>query len=381
MYNFDKVIERRGTDSMKYDNPRVADTVLPLWVADMDFQIPTEATEALIESAKHSIFGYTIPKEDYDRAVINWFATHFGFESKAEWIVKVPGVVFALAQAVKAFTQEGEAVMVQRPVYNPFVTAITSNRRKLVDSPLIYKDGKYHMDFEDLERKISENDVRMFILCSPHNPVSRVWSMDELTEVGKICRRHNCLIISDEIHCDITFEGHTHHMFPFLDNTVICTAPSKTFNLAGLQNANIFIPNEDLRARYKKELYSSGYNQLNTMGLAASKAVYEHGHNWLIELRKYLQGNYEYLKTFFAENIPQVKVIEPEGTYLIWLDFNAFGLSQEKLDDILLNEAQVWLSSGTSFGPQGKGFQRINIGCPRSTLNTALERIGGVAWT
>ena len=383
MYNFDNVIERRGTDSLKYDYAKergIPESALPLWVADMDFQIPPEAKEALIKSAKHSIFGYTITKDDYNQVVIDWFAKHYSFQSKADWIVQVPGIVFALAQAVRAFTQVGEAVMIQRPVYYPFMSVITSNNRKLVDNPLVYHNGRYHIDFEDFERKIVDNDVRMFILCSPHNPVSRVWTIAELTEMAKICQRHNCIVVSDEIHCDITFPGHTHKMFPSIDNTVICTAPSKTFNLAGLQNANLFIANEDLRKRYLKELDCSGYSQLNTMGLVACKAVYEHGYNWLLELRKYLHDNFEFLKAYFNENIPKVKVIEPEGTYLIWLDFSAFGLHQNELDSILINQAGVWLSSGTSFGPQGEGFQRINIACPRNTLQDALNRIGGVAW-
>ena len=385
-HNFHKITPRTNTNSLKYDYAKELNkpsSAIPLWVADMDFQTPPEVTEALTQCAQHGIFGYTITKEDYASTVQNWFANNFGFQSKPEWIVKTPGVVYALAMAVRAFTQKGDAVMIQKPVYYPFEKVIEDNHRKVVDNSLIYENGRYHIDFDDFERKIINNNVRMFILCSPHNPVGRVWTADELYQMGQICLRHNCLIISDEIHCDLTFEGHTHRMFPtvhpsFLDNTVICTAPSKTFNLAGLQNSNIFIPNEGLRKQFITEITKSGYGQLNTMGLAACKAAYEHGHDWLVQLRSYLQDNLEFMKAFFAEHIPQVKVVEPEGTYLIWLDFNALGLSHEDLDDMLLNQAKVWLSSGTLFGPQGEGFQRINIGCPRQTLEAALKSISTI---
>ena len=385
-YNFDEATDRTNTNSLKYDYAKEMgkpESAIPLWVADMDFKVPKEVTEALIKAANHSIFGYTITKDDYDHAVQNWFANRFGFETKSDWLVKTPGVVNALAMAVRAFTQKGDSILIQRPVYYPFESVITVNNRKVIDNPLVYKNGRYHIDFEDFEQKITENNVRMFILCSPHNPVSRVWTHEELYQIGKICLRHNCLVISDEIHCDIVFEGHTHRVFAtvhesFLENSVICTAPSKTFNLASLQNSNIFIPNEQLRKKFAEEKSKSGYGQLNIMGLAACQAAYEHGHDWLMQLHKYLQGNLEFMKNFFAENIPQVKVIEPEGTYLIWLDFNAFGLSHKQLDDILLNQAKVWLSSGTAFGPQGAGFQRVNIACPRKTLETALKRVGSV---
>ena len=382
-YNFDEMVNRANTNSLKYDYAKEMgkpESAIPLWVADMDFKAPKEVTEALIKSANHSVFGYTVTKDDYNQAVQNWFAGNFGFETKSKWLVKTPGVVNALAMAVRAFTQKGDSIIVQRPVYHPFENVITVNNRKVVDNSLIYKNGGYHIDLEDFERKITENDVRMFILCSPHNPVSRVWTPEELYQMGKICLRYNCLVVSDEIHCDIVFEGHTHHVFStihesFLENCVICTAPSKTFNLAGLQNSNIFIPNEQLRKKFTDEKSRSGSGQLNTMGLVACQAAYEHGHDWLTQLRRYLQDNLEFMKKFFAENIPQVKIVEPEGTYLIWLDFNELGLSQEKLDDMLSNQAQVWFSSGTIFGPQGTGFQRVNIACSRKTLETALMRV------
>ena len=381
-YNFDEVIDRSNTKSFKYDYSKemgVPEKAIPLWVADMDFQIPREATEAIMKSAQHAIYGYTITNDEYKRAVMDWFAKRFDFESKAEWIVTTPGVVFALAVIVRAFTQERDSVMIQKPVYHPFERIVVANKRKLVENSLVYENGAYHIDFDDFEQKIIENDVRMFILCSPHNPVGRVWTKDELRRMGEICLRHNCLVISDEIHCDIIYEGYKHNVFStidasFLDNTIICTAPSKTFNLAGLQNSNIFIANERLRGGFIKEYSKTGYEQLNTMGVVASQAVYEHGHIWLAELLQYLQGNLNFMKEFFKKHT-KVKIVEPEGTYLVWLDFKDFGLSQDELDDLLLNKAQIWLSSGTSFGGQGEGFQRINIACPRKTLQCALERL------
>ena len=375
-YNFDEVIDRRGTNSLKYDyavelgKPEAA---MPLWVADMDFQIPPEATEALMECVRHAIYGYTITKDDYDRAVINWFADHFGYEGKAQWIVKTPGVVFALAMAVRAYTSENDAVMIQMPVYYPFERVITTNNRKTINNPLVYNNAKYSMDFEDFERKISENNVKIFILCSPHNPVGRVWTRDELSQVEKICKRHGCLIVSDEIHCDITYPKHIHHVFEAAD--IICTAPSKTFNLAGLQCSNIFIPNEQLRQKFEAEVMKSGYPYLNTLSTLACKVVYEQGGEWLAELRKYLRGNFEFMKGFLTEKIPQIKIIEPEGTYLVWLDFSGFGLANKEMDEILLKRSGVWLSDGAIYGAEGEGFWRMNIACPRSTLRQALEKI------
>ena len=381
-YNFDKIIERYGTSSLKYDSHEqfgIPKTALPLWVADMDFQIPPEATEAIMDYAKHGIYGYTSVDLDYNQAIIDWFARYFEFESKAEWIVQTPGVVYALVQAIRAYTNEGDAVMIQTPVYRPFMSVVKSNNRKLVENPLVYDEvsNRYVIAFDDLVKKIKENNVRIFILCSPHNPVSRVWSMEELREIADICRRYDCLVISDEIHSDLIFEGHKHHMFPDLDNCIICTAPSKTFNLAGLQNANIFIANEELRTKFQRELHSSGYGELNTMGLIACKAVYRHGHQWLKELIEYLQGNFDYLDAYLANT--QIKVQKPEGTYLIWLDFRKYGLSDEDLNDTLL-KAGVWLNKGTFFGTGGEGFMRINIACPRSTLEEALRRIGNIKW-
>jgi len=383
-YNFDEVLNLSKSSSLKYDFAKemgVPESALPLWEADMDFRIPTEATEALLNKAKHSVFGYMILDDDYRNAVLNWCSSRYGFNAKPEWIVTTPGGLCALAMAVRSFTQEHEAILIQGPVfYYMFANIISGNKRKIIDNSLVYKNGRYHIDLDDFERKVVENNVKMFILCNPHNPVGRVWTKDELYEMGQICLRNNCLVVSDEIHCDIVYEGYKHHNFTtvhesFLENTLVITSPSKAFNLAGMQTTNVFVANEKLRIKYTAEISNSGLGSLNTMGQTACKAVYEHGREWLSELLQYLKGNLEYMKNYFAEHFPQVKVVEPEGTYLIWLDFTALNLPQNKLDRILFDKADVWLSSGVTFGHQGSGFQRITIACPRKTLEAGLQRI------
>jgi len=383
-YNFDEVINRYDTDSYKYDFPEAFNKpadALPLWVADMDFRIPSEVMAAIQKVADHGIYGYTGINDDYFQAVANWFADLHGYHVKREWMVPVPGVVFALGMAIKGLTAPGDAIVIQKPLYYPIENTIVANGRVAIDSPLVYSYGRYIIDLVDFEQKISENNARMFILCNPHNPVGRVWTREELVGMGRICQKHNCIVVSDEIHCDLVFEGHKHLVFStlcdeFADFSVICTAPSKTFNLAGLQNSNIFIPNEDMRARFSHEIWASGYSQINTMGLAACRASYLYGRQWLAELMLYLAKNAEYVCELMATELPQVRPIALEGSYLQWLDFSALGLAHEVLED-RLNQAKVWLSSGTAFGAAGAGFFRVNLACPKSTLETAMERVVG----
>lgn len=382
-YNFDEIIDRRNTNSLKHDFTKERgkpDGLIPLWVADMDFKIPVEVTQALAKATEHSIFGYTEVKEDYFAALKNWFGTNFDFEIQPQWLVKTPGVVFAIAMAVRAFTQKGDAVLIQQPVYYPFFETINVNERKVVNNSLVYQDGTYHIDFDDFEAKIIANKIKLFILCSPHNPVGRVWSKEELTKIGTICRQHGCLVMSDEIHCDFVYEGYKHHIFgslgsEFLENSIICTAPSKTFNLAGLQVSNTFIANKELRHKFKKEIEKAGYSQLNGMGIVACQSAYQYGQDWLNQLKIYLAENLAYLRSFLAENLPQIKLVEPQGTYLTWLDFSALNLSQEELDELITHKAKLWLDGGTMFGSEGNGFQRINIACPREVLKTALLQL------
>ena len=382
-YDFDQVIERRGSLSIKYDFAKErgrAEDVLPLWVADMDFQTAPEVLERLHGVVSHGIFGYSEGKDAYFEAVSGWYRKYFGWETKRQWLVKTPGVVFAIAAAIRAFTREGEAVLLQQPVYYPFAEAITDNRRRLVNNPLKLKDGHYEIDFEDFERKIMENEVKLFLLCSPHNPVGRVWKKWELEKMGEICIKHGVPVVSDEIHGDFTYPGYTHFVFAslgreFADNSIICTAPSKTFNLAGLQISNIFIPNRELRQKFKKAVARTGYSQVNLMGLAATQAAYERGAEWLEELKIYLKDNLEFVRTYLAERLPEIKLIEPEGTYLLWLDFRGLGLTEPQREELIAERAKLWLDSGTIFGAGGEGFERINIACPRSTLRRALEQL------
>ncbi len=382
-YNFDKIIDRNNTDSLKHDfgkEHNMPADVMPFWVADMDFRTPPAVIDTLTERSRHGIFGYTGIKEDYFKAVSDWYKNRFGFTVNKEWLIITPGVVFAICAAIRALTHEGDGVLIQRPVYYPFSSAIKDNNRKVVNNSLVYKNGKYEINFDDFEKKITENNVKLFILCNPHNPVGRVWTKEELTKMGVICLKHKVTVISDEIHSDFVYGSNKHTPFASLsrhlsDITITCTSPSKTFNLAGLQLANIFIENESIRKALYKEIRKTGYGNPNTMGIISAQAAYEHGGEWLDELLLYLSDNISKTKSLLAEKSPKLKVIEPEGTYLLWIDFKALGLSDKKLDDLIRNRAKLWLDGGTMFGEEGKGFQRINIACPWSVLKRGLNRL------
>lgn len=383
MYDFDKIIDRHGTNCLKFDFAKERGKngdELSLWVADMDFQVAKPITYALQAQVNHGIYGYTEVKSDYFDIVKNWFRDNFDWEIKKGSLVKTPGVVYAIAMAVKAFTKEGEAVIIQQPVYYPFSEMIIANNRKLVNSPLVLKDGRYEIDFEDFEKKIVENNVKLFILCSPHNPVGRVWSVEELKRIGDICIKHDVVIFSDEIHADFVYEPNKHHVFASLGesyaaNSVIATAPSKSFNIAGLQVSNIFIGNKKLRDAFRNEIVKSGYSQLNTMGLAAARAAYESGKEWLDEVRAYIKDNLIFFRDYLKENIGELSLIEPEGTYLVWVDFRKLGLSEKQREDLIVNKAKLWIDSGAMFGVDGEGFERFNIACPRSYLKKALDSL------
>ena len=383
MYDFDKVIDRHGTNCLKFDFAKERGKngdELSLWVADMDFQVAKPITDALQAQVNHGIYGYTEVKSDYFDIVKNWFKDNFDWEIKKGSLVKTPGVVYAIAMAVKAFTKEGEAVIIQQPVYYPFSEMIIANNRKLVNSPLVLKDGRYEIDFEDFEKKIVENNVKLFILCSPHNPVGRVWSVEELKRIGDICIKHDVVIFSDEIHADFVYEPNKHHVFASLGesyaaNSVIATAPSKSFNIAGLQVSNIFIENKKLRDAFRNEIVKSGYSQLNTMGLVAARAAYESGKEWLDEVRAYIKDNLIFFRDYLKENIGELSLIEPEGTYLVWVDFRKLGLSEKQREDLIVNKAKLWIDSGAMFGVDGEGFERFNIACPREYLKMALDSL------
>lgn len=383
-YDFDKEINRYNTNSLKYDCADlwgVPGDILPMWVADMDFQTAPEILEAMHESINHGIFGYSVPKDDYYEVVAKWFRNRLGWNDvKGEWIIKTPGVVFAISTAIRAYTDIGDAILIQQPVYYPFRMVIEDNERICINNPLVLKDGHYEMDFADMEQKIVDNSVKMFILCSPHNPVGRVWTKEELREVIAICKRHNVLIISDEIHCDFVYPGYEHTMLPVvtdgdMERMIVCTAPSKSFNLAGLQLSHIFIPDKCLREAFQKELMKIPYDESGTLALIAGRTAYEKGADWMDELKEYLLGNLDYLRDFLQKELPKVRLTEPEGTYLVWLDFSAYDMTPEELERKMQQEAKLWLDDGVMFGKEGAMFERVNIACPRSVLKKALKQM------
>lgn len=381
--DFDTYVDRRNTDCLKYDFAKrrgLPEDVLPLWVADMDFRTSSYVEDALVERAKNGVFGYTESGEAYFQAVAGWMERHHGWKVRPEWLIKTPGVVFALAMAVRAYTREGDSVLIQQPVYYPFSEVILENGRNVVSSDLyLGEDNRYHIDFDDFERKIEENDIGLFLMCSPHNPVGRVWTRDELMRIGEICVRHNVIIVSDEIHNDFIFEGE-HHVFATLSPefeqiSVICTAPSKTFNLATMLLSNIFIPDVQLRKRFLRQVSAAGMSQLSAFGLTACQAAYEHGEEWYQAMLSYVKGNIDYVNRYAREHFKKIRVVHLEGTYLMWLDFRGTGLSSGEIDQKIIYEAKLWLDSGKIFGSAGRGFQRINTACQRATLEETMERI------
>lgn len=384
-YDFNHITDRHGTNAVKLDlavaRGKPAD-VLSLWVADMDFPTSPAILEALHKKIDHGIFGYSCLDESFHTALAKWMKNEHNFTFDRRELVTTPGVVFAIASAIKAFTKEGESVLIQTPVYYPFKNMIEANNRRTVTSSLFEKDGKWQIDFEDFEKKIIENDVKLFILCSPHNPVSRVWTRDELSRIAEICLAHNVIVFADEIHNDFVYQPNVHTVFSTLspqvaENSIVSMSPSKTFNLAGLQFSTNFIKNPALRAKFKAERNKTGYDEPSLMGLVAARAAYENGKPWLEELKKHLLSNIDFVRTYLKDKLPLVRLIEPEGTFLLWLDFSAYGLEDGDLDNIIVNKAKVWLDRGTMFGSEGELYQRINIATPQALLKEALDRIAG----
>lgn len=381
--NFDEIVNRRESLCLKYN---CASDVLPLWVADMDFKTSSFIQDALAEQVGHGIFGYSNAKEEYFEALQGFFRRRHDFEIESpSWVVRAPGVIFILAMAIKAFTRKGDAVLIQKPVYTHFAGVINDTERRVVSNDLVYsEDGRYHIDFEDFEKKIVENDVKVFLLCSPHNPVGRVWTREELLHVGEICLKHNVLVISDEIHSDFAFER-KHIVYAslgekFADHSITVTSPSKSFNIPGLQLSNSFIKNPEIRKAILHEIEATGYGLQNVLSLVAAQAAFQHGDQWLDAVRDYIKGNIDYVAEFVRNNLPNIKVIPTEATFLVWLDFSGLGKSPAEVNDLILNKAKVWLNSGALFGKVGENFQRINVACPRSILVEALNRIKSVLY-
>ena len=385
-YDFDRIIDRRGTSSLKWDQLETlfgGEDVLPLFVADMDFEAPKEVVDAIVERAKRGVYGYTIRTEGYYDAVTGWLKRRHGWTIEREWLVSSPGVVPALAAAILTFTEPGDGVILQSPVYYPFYDVIRANGRTVVDNPLVIEDGVYRIDFDLLERQAKE--AKLMLLCSPHNPGGRVWTADELRRIGDICLRHGVIVVSDEIHHDLVYAPHKHVPFASLGpeyaaRSVTCIAPSKTFNLAGLQAAAAIVPDAELRrqylrtARFALSIHSDSY-----FGVTGLETSYRHGEPWLEQLLVYLRENRDTLIAFMKERLPELRVMVPEATYLAWVDCRAISDDPAELKKLMYREARVAFSEGSVFGRQGAGWVRINFGCPRAVLLEALERFAAAA--
>ena len=380
---FDTVVDRRNTGSLKWDGLQSrygvsGDDYLPLWVADMDFPAPPAVVRALMRRAEHGIYGYPSNVPAYRQAVCQWLARRHGWTIQPDWIVSSPGVVAAVNLLIRAFTQRGDGVVIQPPVYHPFFRSVEDNGCRTLVNPLRWDGERYRMDFADLDQKLAQ--AKLLLLSSPHNPVGRVWTADELLEMGALCRKHDVLILSDEIHFDLVFAGHRHRVLATLSDdlaarTIVSTSPSKTFNLAGLQPGYSVIPDANLRRTFRRYAQACHVPEPNVFCLDATIAAYEEGGPWLTELLAYLSENVALLETFLAAEVPTVRVIRPEGTYLVWVDCRALGWNGPALERALLHEARVVCNQGYTFGPGGEGFIRINVACPRSVLMDALKRL------
>lgn len=382
---FDKLIDRTLLPTMKWDKDQLqqhfsnADAV-PFWVADMDFQAPSAVIDSLVNRAEHGIYGYEYKQDDYFDALINWYKSRHNWEISRDHIESCPSVLNAIAILINQHSNEGDGIIVQPPVFFEFRSVIKSSHRQLVKNPLKLVDGKYQIDFDDLEAKVADPNNKILIICNPHNPVGRVWTREELTRIGEMCLQHNVLVISDEIHGDIVY--HPYYFTPFgslsdniIQNAVVCISPAKTFNIAGMVDANVVIPNDAIRTKFHEFAHQFQINKINIFASAAIETAYQVGGDWLDELLIYLQSNVRFIQTYLADNLPQVKLIEPEGTYLVWLDFRDFNLDAKDLEAFLGQDAGLALNSGYWFGREGAGFARMNIACPRSVVHEGLERL------
>lgn len=384
-YNFDEIIDQSGTSATKMESlPKgCPDDALPLWVADMDFACAEPILKALHERIDKKIFGYTMYDTDECLgAVLNWYKKRYGWEEQKENLFFCGGIVSAYAVLLNLLTKEGEGVVIQRPIYYPFTMKANSNGRQIVDSPLIYADGNYTIDFDDLDKKMAEPNNKVLVFCSPHNPAGRVWTEEEIRKVVDICKKYDKWIICDEIHCDLLRCGMTFHPIlkvapDYADRIAVCTAPSKTFNLAGMKTSNIVIHNKELQAAWKELIGGKlSMNGAGTLGLTAMIAAYNEGEEWLEQLKEYLDGNFAYIDAFLKEHLPKAHMVPSEGTYLAWIDFNGYvDGDAEKLEEIMQKKARVALDEGYIFGDAGRGFERINIATPRSVVEDCMDRI------
>lgn len=377
-YDFDEKISRRGTGSYKWDSAENGN-VLPMWVADMDFRTAPAIVDALRLRVEHGIFGYTRVPGSYYEAVTGWFARRHGWKINREWIIYTSGVVPAISAVIKALTVSGDKVLVQTPVYNCFFSSIRNNGCEMVSSPLVFADNTYTIDYEDLERKAADPKVKVMLLCNPHNPAGRVWKREELVHIGEICIRHGVTVVSDEIHCELVFPGHRYTPFAsvsedFLRHSVTCLSPSKAFNIAGLQIANIVCADADRREKIDRAINDNEVCDVNPFGIIATQAAYNEGEEWLNQLIMYLYDNYCYIQEYCHEHLPEFPITTLEGTYLVWMDCHKLGIPSEELERQLMEQADLWLNSGIMYGMEGEGFMRWNIACPRATLTEGLKR-------
>lgn len=377
-YNFDEIIPRRHTNSYKWDSAP-EEGVLPMWVADMDFRTAPAIIDALRRRVEHGIFGYTRVPDEYYTAVASWFSRRHGWHGiRREDMIYTSGVVPAISAIIKALTPAGSKVIVQTPVYNCFFSSIRNNGCEILDNPLIYEDRTYRMDFEDLERKAADPDAKLLLLCNPHNPAGRVWTREELTRLGEICMLHGVTVVSDEIHCELVFPEYHYTPYAsisdaFMQASITCCSPTKAFNIAGLQIANIICRDDEMRAKIDKAININEVCDVNPFGVIALQAAYNESEDWLEELILYLKGNYEALLQFFADELPQYLVCKLEGTYLVWVDFSSLGITSEELEEKILESEKLWLNCGAMYGKDG--FMRINIACPRSVMLEGLRRL------
>lgn len=377
-HNFDLVPSRWNTNSYKYDSAPNQE-IIPLWVADMDFPTAPVVQEAILKRAQHPIFGYVKVPESFYQSTMNWFARRHGWTIPRDAFIYTSGVVPAISAIIQGICKPGDKVLVQTPVYNCFFSSIRNSGCERVDSPLIYEDGTYHIDFEDFEQKASDPGVKVFLMCNPHNPAGRVWTREELTRLGEICLKHQVFVISDEIHCELVMPGYKYTPFAslspeFMQNSAVCISPSKSFNIAGLQIANIIIADAEIQKKVDKAININEVCDVNPFGVEALQAAYTpEGEEWLMQLNDYIAGNYEYLCAFFQQELPQFPVTKLEGTYLAWIDVRSLNESSEQLEERLMEEQKVWINAGSMYGTEG--FIRINLACPRATLEEGLKRL------
>jgi cystathionine beta-lyase len=384
-YNFDEIIDRTQTESYKWNSDALKemfgeDGILPFWVADMDFKVAEPIIEALRKRVEHGIYGYSFRPDSYYQAIINWTKRRFGWEIEKEWIEYTPGIVPAVNYLVQALLRPGDKVLIQEPVYYPFKKSVENNGCHVIVNELKYNGDFYEIDFQDFEEKVKDTKVKVFILCSPHNPVSRVWTEEELRKMGDICLANDVMVISDEIHNDLVYSGNKHIMFGSLseelaDISITCTAPSKTFNLAGMQASNVIISNKEVMTKYREQLERNNIGMQNPLSIVAAEAAYNEGEEWLEQLLRYLEGNIDFIKKYLAENLPKARLIKPQATYLGWIDLREYESDGKKLEELVIKEGKVAFDGGTWFGQGGDGFLRINYACPRALLEEGLKRL------